>query len=106
MNSEIYPKMHYDNVGNTVTNQPGAGVVHRVSNANKNEWSNQLWDVCEDIPECLCATFIPICHLYSLYSKVDEGKSVIIIIINWKFLKFFESINKVVVHVFLAVFYR
>lgn len=72
--SAEYPKMHYDGNNNTVTNQPvPINQLNNISKNNKNEWSNQLWDVCEDIPECLCATFCIYCHLYQLYSKIDEG---------------------------------
>jgi hypothetical protein len=68
--SAEYPKIHYDGNTNTVTNQPAVS-INQLN--NKNEWSNQLWDVCEDIPECLCATFCIYCHLYQLYSKINEG---------------------------------
>ena len=72
--SAEYPKMHYDGNNNTVINQPvPINQLNNISRNNKNEWSNQLWDVCEDIPECLCATFCVYCHLYQLYSKIDEG---------------------------------
>jgi hypothetical protein len=72
--SAEYPKMYYDGNNNTVTNQPvPINQLNNISKNNKNEWSNQLWDVCEDISECLCATFCIYCHLYQLYSKIDEG---------------------------------